>query len=482
MSISITLLDEVNCLVDGLTVKQTQEVIERTKLPVAGAHMQASFKTGNWDGKESLFDASGLCFQFMLDDVIEILDTIGTDLSDIEIIDDRDFQDCDFPTNHVDENFMLSELGYTLRSYQTKSINAVIDNHFGIVNAGTGAGKTAITAAISKVFDPYYRSLILVPSNYLVTQTSDTYALTDLNYINLKDYTPKKRAKAVANARHVICTYQMLLNEADLFDGEQWVVIGDEIHRFGDQTADVFRYQLRNCPVRVGLTGTIPKDKLKAAKIRCHINGDMLVRVSPKELMDGNYVAKATIKLYTTDHPDMEELSEEKQMWDWDAEFDYQSNHRGRLDAIVRFIKSLPEKNTLILCHPQLGLNIAEHFDGRMIHEETPDKIREEWLNEFDVTEEPYYLPASYQTAGTGISVNQIHRVILIDVGKNETITLQSIGRGMRLDGKTNEVEIIDICAKTKYGKRHQKDRIKLYKREKFPYTLEEEYIEVKGD
>lgn len=60
-----------------------------------------------------------------------------------------------------------------------------------------------------------------------------------------------------------------------------------------------------------------------------------------------------------------------------------------------------------------------------------------------------------------------------LDVGKNETYILQGIGRGLRLDGVHNSIELIDIHARTKYSMRHLKERLKIYKNESYEAELE---------
>ena len=82
-------------------------------------------------------------------------------------------------------------------------------------------------------------------------------------------------------------------------------------------------------------------------------------------------------------------------------------------------------------------------------------------------------------TSATGISQNYIHRVILVDSGKDETNVLQGIGRGIRLDGETNKCHIIDISANTLYAIEHRKERKKIYKREKFNFSPVEQRVKV---
>lgn len=478
--ITITFLDEVNMHVAGLSPEQTEYVIERTKLTVPGSHMISSFKLGLWDGKESFFEPDGLCFSFMLDEILEALAEIDVSLDEIKIEDQR--LSPDMPEDFVKEDWLYDEMGFNLRDYQVEGINAAISELKGIINASTSSGKSLIATGLSKACDPYIKTLVLVPSKYLVDQMSKDYEKAGLNFIRLSDYKPKDRGKAIEAANHVITTYKMLLNERHQFEDQPWALLIDEAHNaFGEETANVFRTELRQCPIRIGFTGTIPKEKYKAKKIMCHIGGDRLIKVAPKEIIDRGLASKINIHVVTTSHKDMESLSMDRDAWEWTTEEDYLLNHSDRIREIAEYIKSLPKKNTMILCNAQFGTNLAEYFDGRMIRDETPNKVRTQWLDEFENADGGYYLPCSYATTGTGVSVDNVQRIVLVDISKNEQKILQSVGRGMRLDGKENECEIVDIHAKTKYSARHAKERMKIYKREKFPYVEGGDVIELRG-
>lgn len=476
MTIKITLLDEVNCYVEGLTDLQTEYIIEKTKIPIPGAFMTAEVKTGNSDGKESLFREDGLTFQYMLPQVLEILeDDLEVDPNSIDFVDER-LDMGHLPTEPVDADYVKEETGFSMRKHQLDAVNIAIQERMGVLNAAVNAGKTAFCLAMSKYFDPYLRSIILVPTEYLVNQTYDAYKPSDLNVKAItKKIKPKDRAKAISGARHIIMTTKLFLNCKEMFDGEPMVLLYDEGHKMGEQTMDAVRYEMRNCPIRISMTGSFPKEKLKAEKIKAHMGGDIFKKVTMAYLVDKGYSSKTTIEMVQVHHQKIEELSQGK-MWDWESESQYLTSHRGRVEAIAEYLKGLTPTNTLVLCHPGLGRQLCEYFDGRMITDETHDETRREWFEDFDSNDDTI-LHASFGTAATGISVNRIFRIVAIDVGKNETYIVQGIGRGMRLDGEKNEIEVIDISSNSKYSERHRKDRIKIYKREKLPFRESEDSI-----
>lgn len=486
--IDITIHDEVNCQFSGLSLKDRLYIVEKTELPVPGAFQSAAFKTGNWNGKESHFDGStGITFNFMIDRILSILvDDLGYDIdSDFNLIDERIDYQWDDRLSHVDRDFLMEETGFPLRDHQEVGINQIIDNKQGILQYATSSGKSLISLGISKVFDPYLKSIVIVPSENLVKQTFADYQKSNLNcFAMTPKVKPKDREKTFEQYDHIIITAKLFLNCLDYVREKPYVVIVDEAHKgIGPALGDALRFEMCNAPIRVGLSATIPtKDKLKREMIFCHIGNGILDEVKAKELTDKGYAANVSIEMIHTIHEEMEEYSESRddrgnRVWEWDMERSYLDTHKGRVEALADFIKSLDVKNTLVLCHPQLGKNLCQYFDGRVVVDETDTDVRQEWYSEFDEGDDTL-LFCSWETAGTGLSINRVHRLIMLDVGKNEARIIQGIGRGMRLS-ENNDIEVLDISARTYYSGKHEKERLKIYKRDQYPYVISTKSINV---
>lgn len=477
--ITIIIHDEINVEITGLPKKELTKLMDRFSYTVPGSFMWASVKTGNSNGKESFIDEDGFTFSYLVPQIVDYLeDNLGYDVDEFEIEDGR--EDINLPSiDHVDDTFLMEETGRTLRQHQVDGINTTIDKKRGTLEFATNSGKSLLALGISKVFDPYMKSIVIVPSETLVKQTYEDYARSELSCIALSPkIKPHKRQEEIDKHRHIIITAKLLLNCLEMLHGDPYVLIVDEIHSyFGDRFSDALRFELSNCPVRIGLTGTYPKDKYKREKIACHMGDGVIGEVSNDYLIKNKHSSTVDIKMISTRHPELEELSEESEQWDWDTEASYLRTHVGRIGAIADYIKTLEPTNTLVLCRPQLGVKLASHFNDKMITDNTPTDQRQKWFSEFEESEDPVFLCASFGTGATGISQNRIFRLILIDVGKNNTYIKQSIGRGLRLDGELNHIDVIDISATTKYSKKHKKDRIKVYKQEKFWYSEEDNEI-----
>lgn len=488
--VEIEIFDEVNFQIRGLSKRELDAVQKQLKFPVKGAFMQYAFQLGEWDGKESLLDDEGYGFIYHLDVVGSTLEDLGFEEDEVKIIDSRETV-IDLPTDPIDENYLLEELGYPLRDYQVDLLNMVITQQKGIIDAATNAGKASIAVGIAKYYQDYIQTLTIVPNEKLLNQICKDFEKAGFDYVKLNSKVPvKKRPEMIRNHRNIVITSKLLVNVLDYEDetgdtaiiGKPFAFINDETHTFGDTMYYAMRAQLFASPIRIGLTGTVPKDKLKREKLVACLGGDELDKVSAKFLMDNGYAAKTNITMYQTFHPEVQELSTHEEVragrWEWDKDESYYSNHE-RLEAIAEFIKTFDDgTNTLILCHAATGNKLKEMLGLEFIDKDTPIHERDRMFEAFD-EEDNVTVLASYGTSSTGISQNNIFRGFLIDIGKDETTIKQSIGRFMRLDGVINKVELFDIYADSYYAKKHAKERIKIYKREGHEFLESKEFVMV---
>lgn len=473
--ITITLLDHVNCHFDGLNSVETKTIIDKTGIREKDSFMSPAFQLGEWDGKTSQFSEDGFCFNYMIEDVVNILINVyDYEDHEFELVDERPHLLPDHIPD-ISADFLIEETGLMLRDKQVIAINKAKDERKGMLDLATNAGKTFICLALSKILDPYIKTVIVVPSENLAKQTYKDYQNSKLNCLLLhKNIKPDKREEAIHSHRHIIVTTKLFQNTYQYFNDDTYGFFIDEAHKFGEVLAGILRFDMGNSPVRLGLTGSVPSDKFKRHMTFCHLGGDILMRVTQKELIDAEHASTIDIKMHITEHKEIEEIFAElirKGHFDWSLEQDYLLNNQERIERIGDFIKLLEPKNTLILCHPQLGSKLSEYLGIPLIHDKTKPEQRLEWLDGFNTKEDHNQL-ASFDTTGTGLSYNRIFRLINIDIGKDETKILQGIGRVMRLDGELDHADIIDISANTMYSKKHRKERIKIYKREEHPFTI----------
>jgi superfamily II DNA or RNA helicase len=103
--------------------------------------------------------------------------------------------------------------------------------------------------------------------------------------------------------------------------------------------------------------------------------------------------------------------------------------------------------------------------------------IREYSMSTVEAGEE-VVIVASYGTFSTGISIKKIHNIFFTESFKSEVIIRQSIGRGLRQHESKDKVVIVDFVDDIRHDEwnnylfKHGKARQKIYKQEKFDYSI----------
>jgi hypothetical protein len=225
---SVIVYDEVNCKIDGLELKTRKRLVEKFKFEIPGVRYTPAVRLGRWDGKVSFFQLSSTTYINLLPEILPILSEEGydihlrdlrtytTDFKFDEFHQDT-FADSVWPKGHVAEGQPIK-----FRDYQVEIINNFLRNPQSVQIVATGAGKTIMTAALSKSVEKYGRSIVIVPNKSLVTQTEADYINLGLNvgvfFGDRKEF----------GRTHTICTWQSLNNlmkgskegEADIPVGE----------------------------------------------------------------------------------------------------------------------------------------------------------------------------------------------------------------------------------------------------------------------
>jgi superfamily II DNA or RNA helicase len=278
----LIILDEVNIKIDGLDIVTRRKMVDSVQYFLEYARHTPAYKLGRWDGMMSFADIGARSYLNLLDTLLPIVQQQGYE---IEIEDLREQHSFEFDEVEEDSYAHISwPKGHPLagqpimiREHQLDVINSYLTNVTGINIAPTGAGKTLITAILSHKVQDYGRSIVVVPTKDLVTQTEEDYKNLGLDvgvfFGDRKEY----------GKTHTICTWQSLeslskrskeeeleINIEDFFEGVVCVMV-DEVHK---AKADVLRKllstYLRNAPIRWGLTGTMPEeDYEKIAVMAC---------------------------------------------------------------------------------------------------------------------------------------------------------------------------------------------------------------------
>lgn len=472
--------DEVNIKIDGLDVVTRRKMVDSLNYFLEYARHTPAYKIGRWDGMKSFCDIGGRSYINLLDRLLPVVQNHGYE---IEIEDHRDTSN-NFEFDEVEEDSYShicwpkghQRAGQPIKfqEHQVEVINSYLNNLTGVNIAPTGSGKTLITAVLSHKVELYGRSIVIVPTKDLVTQTEDDYKNLGLDvgvfFGDRKEYLKT----------HTICTWQSLESlakrskEEDLeidinafFEGVVCVIV-DEVHK---AKADVLRKllstYLRNAPIRWGLTGTMPEEEYdQVAVIACI--GPLLGKINTKELQDKGLLAQLHINVWQ-----MQDFSEEA-FTNYQSELKWLTTSPKRLKFLAAKITEMSNSgNTLILVDRiETGEKLQSLIpDSIFVSGKMKSKDRKEEYKEVQEVDGKIII-ATYGVASTGINIVRIFNLVLFEAGKSFVRVIQSIGRGIRVAPDKDFVNVYDVCSNCKFSKRHLTKRKKFYAEAQYPFSI----------
>ena len=477
-SCTIHIKDEVNIKISGLEVATRRKLEKEFKYFQPWAYHSPAYKLGRWDGCVSFFTLGGASYFNLLD---RILPHLIDDGYTVEVDDQRPVYDFKFPevceTTHEQTIWPKGHVNegqpVLLRDYQVAAVNHFLSNIQCVQEISTGAGKTVMTATLSKSVESYGRTLVIVPNKDLVKQTYEDYVLLGLD-VGVYFGDKKELGKT-----HTICTWQSLNSLQKRFkDGESPLsleefgqdliaVIVDEVHQ---AKADVLKQLLSgafaNVPIRWGLTGTIPKEDFERVGLIATL-GPVVNKIAAKDLQEQGVLANCDVNII--------QLQDTAVYKTYQEELTYLTTNKTRVDFIAKFVGQLAETgNTLVL--------VDRVKCGEMLVERLPESVfvsgamkssdRKEHYDEVKIADKKVIV-ATYGVAAVGINIPRIFNLVLVEPGKSFVRVIQSIGRGIRKAQDKDHVEIWDITSACKFSKKHLTTRKKYYEEAGYPYDVQ---------
>ena len=440
-----------------------QELVDFFTFEVPGAKFMPAYRSRFWDGKVRLYNGqTKKIYKGLVDYCIKFAEERGYKV-------EKKYNDSDIKET-VDYDFNLP---FKPRDYQVETINKFVETPQCLQEVATGAGKTIITATLSHICEKIGRTLVIVPNKSLVTQTEEDYVNVGLD-VGVYFGDRKELGKT-----HTICTWQSLnildkktkngeavLTLAEFLDGIETIII-DEVHQAkAEVLKKLLTQNLRNAPIRWGLTGTIPKEQFEFQSILASI-GPVINQISAKELQDKGVLSKC--------HVNVVQLLDTTVYNSYQEELKYLVTNKDRVKYLAKMCSNIKDSgNTLIL--------VDRISAGEQLQEAIPDSVfikgdvkLKDRKEQYDEVKEATnkVLIATYGVASVGINIPRIFNLVLIEPGKSFVRVIQSIGRGIRKAEDKDFVQIWDLTSSCKYAKRHLTARKKFYKEAEYPFTLE---------
>lgn len=384
--------------------------------------------------------------------------------------------------------------------YQAKSLIHGLKNNRSTMLAATSAGKSLILYLLTRMYQLYddvqdERILIIVPSKNLVEQMYDDF--DDYSRRPGQDWYVSDHCQKIngdydkdLNRQVVISTYQSLADYGKDYFSQFAVVLVDEVHRAKGNTITEIMKACIHTKYRHGLTGTL--DDVEVHKlVITGLFGPVKRIVTTKEIQDSGRAATSTINIMNLKYSkDMvvdykQWMKDEKKLKGtnfkpWDSELKYLYSCSERTTMIQNLIQGL-KGNTLVL------FDRVEAY-GRPLFEEMRDRLKDDprtvcfidgnvssdergAIKRLMEADDNVITYASYGTTSTGVSIKNIHNVVLASSSKSKVLVLQSIGRGLRLTDGKSHVNVFDIVDNIEFNiaRGHADTRLGFYNKDQFP-------------
>jgi superfamily II DNA or RNA helicase len=231
-------------------------------------------------------------------------------------------------------------------------------------------------------------------------------------------------------------------------------------------------------PNNFGFTGTLQEDNLDKWNVLGKI-GPVLITKSSHELREEKFLTNVSVKIIKLDYINKPVRVK--------GSIDPTENYRNELqflsyntfrNKVIQTSCNNFKNNVLILLnnidHGQhlydlLSFNLKDKqvfFIRGEVEVEERDKVKEIMENHNNVV-----CIAISSIFSTGVNIKNLHMILFAAGGKSFIRTVQSIGRGLRLNENKDELVILDIADRLEYGTEHSNKRKEIYNNEKIMYS-----------
>ncbi len=371
------------------------------------------------------------------------------------------------------------------RFYQKIGLYHMINARRKVLVSPTASGKSLMIYMFSKWYFDNHKGKIglVVPTTNLVEQmTSDfeEYSQGMFNQHVHKIYSGKQ--KNDPNKQIYITTWQSVYELPKNYFDQFGTIMIDECH--GAQAASL-KGLLEKCQAeyRIGLTGTMHEPEAHKWTIE-GLLGDTVDLVTLDELQKRKMVAQLKINCISFDYTN--EDKKEVRGAEYHDEIKWLINHERRTNKIIKAVGSVKENSFVLFDKVAYGKklyeDIKEKYPNRRVYLVfgATKVLERETIRKALEFENGSIVVASYRVFSTGTSVNNLHHLFFAEpVGKSIFRVMQSIGRTLRLHKDKEYATLWDFfdqlttsVTKLNHTMKHAVKRIKMYNKEKLPYTI----------
>ncbi|CAG7580919.1 MAG: DNA helicase UvsW [uncultured marine phage] len=401
--------------------------------------------------------------------------------------------------------------------YQIETAYKILNNRYCLGEVATSGGKSLI---LSIVFfytlthvEPDAKFLLIVPSISLVTQFYDNLVEYNLGFqendedpqnqnpveLRIQEIMSDKPRKysGVGDPNVYIACYQSLAkkdNWDDEFFEQLHTVAVDEAHQCkATSLITILERTFGHAYNRFGVSGTFPDDMSAEILTIGSVLGPVVNSIKARKLQAEGKISHVKIKQIHLNHddPDFNQtLIDVRKLPNQGArayqlEGEYIRHSDKRMDFVSKLVQKC-KSNTLVLFNiieygTRLKEKLIEDLDESIeilyIDGSVKKKQREEIKSKMELTDGvTRVLVATYGTLSTGVSINNLHNIVLAESFKSEQRIIQSIGRALRLHETKDKAIIFDLidCFTEANQRnafyRHGKERATMYRKHGYPF------------
>ena len=383
-------------------------------------------------------------------------------------------------TNDIDRTDLLSFYDALFdgskiypRDYQQEAIYNALKRKRGVLESATGSGKSLIIYCIIRFMmeDVDGKVLLVVPSINLVNQMFsdfreygwyDSYDDVTLLYGKSKNYDPNKKV--------TISTWQSIYKKSPGFFKQFGGVLVDETHNAKSASIQKVLKKCANAEYKLGLTGTLPTDKVDRFNIFGYL-GPTIYQLKSRELIDKGYLTDIRIVNMNVKYP-LDDVKINKNQT-YQEELDLIINKEERQKVIKYILDSKyvgDDQNVLILAQRISHIDriieyLEQEYPGKEILriDGKTDPDERERVRKYVESNDGVVLVATYGTLSTGVNIPKIHHVIFASFYKSKIKVLQSIGRGLRKHISKNIIIVWDLIDDLRWKKQQRKNTKEKY-------------------
>ena len=289
-----------------------------------------------------------------------------------------------------------------------------------------------------------------------------------------------------ATARVYVSTYQSAIKQPQEWIDQFGMLLNDEVHLAEGKSLSDINKSMTNCKYKAGLTGSLKDAKSHLLQLMGLFGSIFKPTTTSKMIKEGKITPIIPVPIVLEYSKDIAKQMR-KAKFNYQQEIKWLTSHPKRNAFIAKLAIAAPDKNTIVLfkelSHGKELFSIINNSikdTGRKCHYIAGD-VKTDDRNKIKALLENVsgdIVVASFGTMSTGVSIDNLHRAVNAHPIKSKIINLQSIGRILRKHTSKacaywyDLIDDLTIKKHQNFAYKHGIERLRLYTREKFNYTI----------